>query len=133
MYFWNKTLHISDSFSVHHQEIFTVNITMVYVIHVTFTACEQDQDGDALISEIYFWNELYMFRTVSLSIVRRFSLYTQQWCMSYRLHLQHANRIRTELRPDPARKLSANLYDIYHCCVYSEKLLMMVRETFRRM
>jgi len=21
----------------------------------------------------------------------------------------------------PARKLSANLYDIYHCCVYSEK------------
>ena len=26
---------------------------------------------------------------------------------------------------DPACKLSANLYDIYHCCVYSEKLLMM--------
>ena len=24
-------------------------------------------------------------------------------------------------RPDPARKLSANLYDIHHCCVYSEK------------
>jgi len=23
-------------------------------------------------------------------------------------------------RPDPARKLSANLYDIYHCCVYSD-------------
>ena len=23
--------------------------------------------------------------------------------------------------PDPVRKLSANLYDIYHCCVYSEK------------
>ena len=30
----------------------------------------------------------------------------------------------TQFRPDPARKLSANLYDIYHCCVYSEKLLM---------
>jgi len=28
--------------------------------------------------------------------------------------------IRTE-RPDPARKLSADLYDIYHCCVYSRK------------
>jgi hypothetical protein len=27
--------------------------------------------------------------------------------------------------PDPARKLSAELYAIYHCCVYSEKLLMM--------
>jgi len=24
-------------------------------------------------------------------------------------------------RPDPAHKLSANLYDIYHCCVYSAK------------
>ena len=25
-------------------------------------------------------------------------------------------KIRME-RPDPARKLSANLYDMYHCCV----------------
>ena len=24
-------------------------------------------------------------------------------------------------RPDPTRELSANLYDIYHCCVYSGK------------
>jgi len=37
--------------------------------------------------------------------------------------IQLASRIRTQLqfRPDPARKLSANLYNIYHCCVYSEK------------
>ena len=36
--------------------------------------------------------------------------------------------------PDPAdRKLSANLYDIYHCCEYSEKLLMMDRGTVRNM
>jgi len=32
---------------------------------------------------------------------------------------------------DPARKLSANLYDIYHCCVYNEKLLMMDRGRIR--
>jgi len=31
----------------------------------------------------------------------------------------------TQFHPDPARKLSANLYDIYHCCVYGEKLLTM--------
>jgi len=37
--------------------------------------------------------------------------------------IQVASRIRT-FRPDPARKLSANLCDIYHCCEYSEKLLM---------
>ena len=48
-----------------------------------------------------------MFGTVPLSKIRSFSLYTRQWYMSY--------------GPDPARKLSAYLYDIYHCCVYSEK------------
>ena len=30
--FWNKTLHVSDSSSVHHQELFTVNRAMVFVI-----------------------------------------------------------------------------------------------------
>jgi len=39
----------------------------------------------------------------------------------------------SKFRPDPARKLLANLYDIYHCCVYSEKLLMMDRGTVRNM
>jgi len=62
-----------------------------------------------------------MFRKVPLSIIRSFSLSTQQWYMSYSLQLQLASRIRTEFRPDPARQLSANHYDIYHCCVYSEK------------
>ena len=64
-----------------------------------------------------------MFRTVPLSIIRSFSLYTQQWY------------IRTELafHPGPAHKLSANLYDIYHCYVYSEKLLMMDRGNVRNM
>jgi len=42
--------------------------------------------------------------------------------------IQLASKIRTE-PPDPARKL----YDIYHCCVYSEKLLMMDRGTVRNM
>jgi len=60
MYFWNKTLHVSNSSSVHHQEFFTVHTAMVYV-------------------------------------------------------------------------LTANLYDVYHCCVYSEKLLMMDRGTLRNM
>ena len=41
IYFWNNTLHVSDSYSVHHLEFFTVHTAMVYVL----TACEQDQDG----------------------------------------------------------------------------------------
>jgi len=60
-----------------------------------------------------------MFRTVPLSIIRGFSLYTQQWYKSY--------------SPDPACELSAKLYDLYHCCVYSEKPLMMDRGTVRNM
>ena len=54
-----------------------------------------------------FGIKLYMFRTVPLSIIRSFSLYTQQWYMSYRLQLQLASRIRTELqvRPESASKL----------------------------
>ena len=66
-----------------------------------------------------------MFRTVPLSIIRSFSRYIAQWCTSY--------RFADQFRPDPARKLSANLYDIYHCCVYSEKLVMMGRGTVRNM
>jgi hypothetical protein len=47
--------------------------------------------------------KIYMFRTVPLSINRSFSLHTA---------MEH---------PDPARRLLVNLYDIYHCCVYSAK------------
>jgi len=32
IYFRNKTLNVSDSSSVHHQEFFTVHTAMVYVI-----------------------------------------------------------------------------------------------------
>jgi len=56
-----------------------------------------------------FGIKLYIFRTVPLSIIRSFSLYTQQ------------------------RYMSTNLYGIYRCCVYSEKLLMMDRGTVRNM
>jgi len=70
-----------------------------------------------------------MFRTVPLFIIRSFSLYTQQWYMSYPCE-QDQNET---FRPDPARKLSANLYDIDHCRMYSEKLLMMDRGTVRNM
>ena len=85
-----------------------------------------------LFLKLIFGMKHYMFRTVPLSIIRSLSLYTQQWYMSYRF----ADSLRTgsgRISPDPARKLSANLYDIFHCCVYSEKVLMMDRGTVRNM
>jgi hypothetical protein len=48
---------------------------------------------------------------------------------------QLSSRIRM-FHPDPAaapRKLSTNLYDVYHCCVYSEELLMMDKGIVRNM
>ena len=53
-----------------------------------------------------------MFRTVPLSIIRRFSLYTQQWYVSCRF----ADSLRA-----------------YTIAVYSEKLLTMDRGTVRNM
>ena len=72
-----------------------------------------------------------MFRTLPLSIIRSIPLYTQQSCMSYRFADSLGagsgwNRFGSA-EPDPARKLLANLYDTYHCCVYSEKLPMIDR------
>jgi hypothetical protein len=72
-----------------------------------------------------------MFRTVPLSIIRSFSLYTQQY--HTRTSLLTVSEQDQNGRPDPARKLSANLYDIYHCCMYNEKLLMTDRGTVRNM
>jgi len=59
-----------------------------------------------------------MFRTVPVSIIRSFSLY-----------ICHSGLL-TDCEQD---HLSENLYEMYHCCVYSEKLLMMDRETVRNM
>jgi len=50
----------------------------------------------------------YMFQTVPLSIIRSFSLYLQQWYMSHR----YVDSLRAGANA-LARKLPANLYDIY--------------------
>ena len=71
----------------------------------------------------YFGMKLYMFRTVPLSMIRSFSPYTQQRYMSYQF--VDSLQAGSGWNPKPACKLLANLYDIYRCCVYGEKLLMM--------
>jgi hypothetical protein len=88
-----------------------------------YSGSQGDTDGWTDMTKL----KLYMFRTVPLSIIRSFSLHTHthQWYV-----IELASRIRTE-GPDPARKLSANLCDIYHCCMYSKELLMMDRGTVR--
>jgi len=75
-------------------------------------------------SQIYFWNKILHVSDSSSGHHQQF--FPVHTSMVYVL----ASRIRTE-DPDPTRKQSANLYDIYHWCVYSEKLLMMDRGTVR--
>ena len=65
-----------------------------------------------------------MFRTVPLSIIRSFSLYTQQWYISY--------TFADSLQAGSGWNWFGSA-DIYHCYVYSEKLLMMDRGTVRNM
>ena len=65
------TLHVSDSSSVHHQEFFHC-IHSNGVCHTgLLTACEQDQDDSTCFGQ---------FLCPSSGV---FSLYTQQWYMSY--------------------------------------------------
>jgi hypothetical protein len=78
---------------------------------------------DALILQIYFGMEIYMFRTVPLSIIG--SLFTAHSAIVYVIQVcrQLSSRTKMEIlefHPGPARKLSTNLYDLYHCWVYSE-------------
>jgi hypothetical protein len=83
-----------------------------------------------------FWNEnLHVSDSSSVHHKESFTVhpamvYVIQFCR----HLS-SSRIRMELQfhPDPARKLSTNLYDVYHGWVYSEWLLMMDRGTVRNM
>jgi len=50
IYFWNKTLHVPDSSSVHHQEFFTAHNNGICHTGL-LTACEKDQDGTEELSE----------------------------------------------------------------------------------
>jgi len=68
-----------------------------------------------------FGIKLYMLRIVLLSIIRSFSLYTQQWYMSYRF----ADSLRSASRQQNCMT--------YNTAVFSEKLLMMDTGTVRNM
>ena len=88
-----KLYMFSDSSPVHHR-LFTVHSAMVYVIQV----CTQTR-----------------MELCSILVLLESCLQT---CMTYTI--ADCGQNATLFHPDPARKLSTNLYDIYHCWVYSE-------------
>jgi len=71
-------------------QVYTQRIYVFHVVHImnimkgikVHVTVHRDifliiNQPDAIISQIYFGMKLYMSRTVSLSIIRSFSLYTQ--------------------------------------------------------
>jgi len=68
---WRSCDRASWQFDVH----VTVHRNKLFIIKST--RCTN-------FSNFILGTKLYMFWTVPLSIIRSFSLYTQQWCMSYR-------------------------------------------------
>ena len=94
------------------------NFTFMWPCIVTNSFVIKNQ-LDAPILQIYFVMKLYMFRTVRLSIIR--GLFTVHSAMVYVIQVCRQLSSRTRIfHPGPARKLSTDLYDIYHCSGYSE-------------
>ena len=87
----------------------------------------QQNQLDALISQIYFGMKLYMFRTVRLSIIR--SLFTVHSAMVYVTQdcRQLSGRIRMVMLESCLQPCM--IYSIAECTV--NKLLMMDRGTVR--
>jgi hypothetical protein len=76
------------------------------------------------------WNET--LRVSASSSVHHQEFFTVHTAMVY--VIQVCRQLSSGMfRPDPARKLPAELCDIYHFCVYSEKLLIMDRRTVGNM
>ena len=75
----------------------------------------------SLIPQIYFWNKA--LHVSDSSYVHHQEFFILHTAMVYVIQVcwQLARGTELHLRPDPARKLPANLYDIYYCRVYNEK------------
>ena len=104
MYFWNETLHVWDSSSVHHQEFFTVHTTMVYVIQLA-SRIRTEFQIDAPISQMYFCNKTLHISDSSSDHHQEF--FTVHTAMIYVIQL--ASRIRTEFQID------APITQMYFC------------------
>jgi hypothetical protein len=79
------------------------------------------------LSQILFGNAT--LHVSDISSVHHQEFFTVHIAMVYIIQIsrQLSIRIRMEMQfhSDPARKLSTNMCDIYHYCMYCEQLLMM--------
>ena len=96
----------------------------------------QNNQQDALVSQIvYSCKTFYMFRTVSLSIIRSSKLHIQQQAYLKQLLLHAASRDKMELGSISSLLAagSSSCFTYACCCMCRLELLMMDRETVRNM
>jgi hypothetical protein len=112
IYSWNETLTCFGQFLCPSSRVFHCTHSNGICHTVLQTACKQDQDGTS-----WFCSQAVCITIGHIPLL----------CVQWRIP-NDGQGIRM-FHPDSAHKLSAKLYNIYHCCVYSEKLLMMDRGT----
>ena len=120
---WNRTLHVSESSSVHHHESRTVHTaTGIQVCHTgLLTACDQDQDGTGLV-----------LQNLTSSILILLANW-QQTCMTYSYCCVYSAQNQTSSVLILLASCRQTCMTYTYCCVYNEELLMMDRETVRNM
>ena len=144
IYFWNKTLYVLHSSSVHHHEFFTVHTAMAYVIPYdlmtyTIAVCTVRKSWwwTAELSEtcgVLFQKKIWEIHTTCHAYdIWHIPLLCVQWktpddgkrnCPK---HVEFYSKNKFE------KYIGEMTCDIYHCCVYSEKVLMMDRRTVRNL
>ena len=107
----------------HYQQFFTVHTAMLCVIRV----CWQLARG--ISSSVLILLASSMTYTIAVCTEET----TDDGQRNCPKHVEFYSENKLEKLVNPVFKLSANLYDIYHCCVYNENLLMMGRGTVRNM
>ena len=124
IYFWNKTTCFRQ-FLCPSSGVFHCTYSNGICHTALLTVCELDRDVSSRSSSQAL--ELHVSDNSSLHHQEFFTVHT---ALVYVIQVcrQPASWIGM-FCPDPARRLSADLYDKYHCCMYSEKLLMMDRGT----
>ena len=115
MWCWSRMEKISLTNSARYEE--------VLVLQTGWRSCDLDRDKFLITNQLDASNFSNLFRTETLHISDSSSVHHQEFFTGW-------NRSSILIL---LAKLSANLYNISHCCVYSKKLLMMARETVRNM
>ena len=91
IYFWNKTLHVSDSSSVHHQEFFTVHTAMIYIVQVCWQPFLPDDGQRNCPKHVEFYSKNIFEKLVHLVgfYCKNLSRCTVTWMSNYLLLLTY--------------------------------------------